>query len=1305
MEGPRERPRSAIENKAELNTHQTSHFEPSPHFEQSPCNTDIEKKGETCLLEQHEPLKKSTLEKPIDIEIDDKLNFVETTPDEISLIVTVCSLYGNEELMPRTILDTGAGRSYLIANKDIIEKLPVIRLENPWIVQFADNKKTTIYETLRAVVTVHSLDDEHSFQQETSLFVLRNEEREMKILMGRDLVKAFQIQLLGTDYATIQGCVIYEDEMSDYVTQRDDVFTMRSGTRDISIRFSLDDKDEDILFEFEDTEGEPIPLDEQDLDITLVEDVSAPRGRPLIKIPWTSSERPSTNFENCYARDKKIAKKLSDKEKQLYQAAVNQLIEGGYAVELPDTEPVKGHYIAVRPVIQEKRSSTKCRLCLDARDLNKLMRKGPQTGMTIVEALLSFRSSPEVATFDLSKAFWQVLLDREDQKYFSTVIMGRRLRFTRMVFGGNFSPSGLESSLKMILAKQNFIDQSEYGNYVDDFHVRDAASGLKLEQQVECLRAVLTDHGFPSDKLRFSHKSENANAEDPYLSYRWKTEEDVLKPKQFTNEKVEPGNIFNRRDLVSLIMSLYDPLGFRLRLQLAGRQLIRLCCEDNHHGDRSNPWKFPVSSEIQKQVNEWIAAAKETNEVEIIPRFVNCEMLYCFADASFNAWAFEVRGSDFNLLLAKGGLVKQNFTIPRAELTALHNAMLELDKLDLERLGVKKLVVLTDNEPTVHRLRNDAIDKRLKIYERNRIKMVRNKLKSLIKKLGSGNAWIQHIDGSSNLADYATRPLPLHLERPKFDSEKLLSTIWSPTAYKFDGEVKPDEREYMNNLDSLLYMTLRSTTRANRLTASTALLPEPEPPPEAEEIASNDLLPDNTLEEIPPTPPPADNSAGEESLPVIPVIPVDLNPRDALIQKLQLNQAHLEDEVKQKLQKNEDGLYVNQSRKITLTDSDPEFDSLRKQLLNDAHLPHHFGINATRYALSRYHWKGIATDVSQLVKSCDSCALLRIPRVIRSRVGEVPWSKTIETLGVGGICGIDICEMTQSGLDSYAGFLTVTCSVTKWVRCIPVRNLTAIEVCDRLSLLFNMSIYPRVIVTDNGSCFKAKTFSEFCGEHKILHLLSPSYASAYNGWIERPHQAILDQLRLLVIDHPSIPWTQLLPTAQFLINTRPYDFDDETGLCPIHLVYANSKVPTSVWEMEPIDQSVVDELKRIGLDHMMKDIPMRVQEVKEQMRLKRQSAIQKYLGIFEHKRDEIRERLKNMVKELPEGAFPIGSWVRVYRPPASKISPAYSEPRKIMGIPSQATRLVQKIDGKQTTEYIANLAPSTSLYNHAPSVL
>lgn len=103
-----------------------------------------------------------------------------------------------------------------------------------------------------------------------------------------------------------------------------------------------------------------------------------------------------------------------------------------------------------------------------------------------------------------------------------------------------------------------------------------------------------------------------------------------------------------------------------------------------------------------KRVNDWITTALITKDLESHPRYVNCETIYCFSDASFNAWAFEMRGTDFSLLFARGGLVKKGFTIPRAELTAVYFAFLDLDNLDLKRLGVKRIILLTDNEPNVH---------------------------------------------------------------------------------------------------------------------------------------------------------------------------------------------------------------------------------------------------------------------------------------------------------------------------------------------------------------------------------------------------------------------------------------------------------------------------------------------------------------------------------------------------------------------------------------------------------------------------
>ena len=85
--------------------------------------------------------------------------------------------------------------------------------------------------------------------------------------------------------------------------------------------------------------------------------------------------------------------------------------------------------------------------------------------------------------------------------------------------------------------------------------------------------------------------------------------------------------------------------------------------------------------------------------------------------------------------------------------------------------------------------------------------------------------------------------------------------------------------------------------------------------------------------------------------------------------------------------------------------------------------------------------------------------------------------------------------------------------------------------------------------------------------------------------------------------------------------------------------------------------------------------------------------------------NSIRTRLKDKVGEKLSREFPVGAWVRVYRPPSSKVAVAFSEPRKIVEITSEATRLVEKADGKRNIEYIANLNPYSHVHDiAAPSV-
>jgi hypothetical protein len=295
-------------------------------------------------------------------------------------------------------------------------------------------------------------------------------------------------------------------------------------------------------------------------------------------------------------------------------------------------------------------------------------------------------------------------------------------------------------------------------------------------------------------------------------------------------------------------------------------------------------------------------------------------------------------------------------------------------------------------------------------------------------------------------------------------------------------------------------------------------------------------------------------------------------------------------------------------------------------------------------------------------------------------------------MGIGGIVGIDICEMRE--LDRKVGILTVTCSLSKYIRAEPIETLSAAEVCHTLRVMFEKSLFPRVVITDGGSCFKARLFTEFCRQNSVRHLMSPHYASAYNGWHERSHKSLLEQLRLLQVEHPNLGWPDLLSTAQYLVNSRPYSSSDDTGLSPMHLVFGNSKtISRSIWDLEELDPEIESELKTMGLSHLLRDIPEKYAKVTEELRNQRLSAVTKYMAMFEENRDRIRESLKKNLRNRPELEFPVGSWVRVYRPPSSKVAAQFSEPRMVIERTSDATRLVEKIDGKKSLEYVANLAP------------
>ncbi|EER20112.1 hypothetical protein Pmar_PMAR019393, partial [Perkinsus marinus ATCC 50983] len=137
----------------------------------------------------------------------------------------------------------------------------------------------------------------------------------------------------------------------------------------------------------------------------------------------------------------------------MFRTQVDQLVQQGFAEELPkdlpryppdESDPAlqDRHYISLVPVYSATRH-TKCRLCLDARTCNTYTRPGWHNPQALLQAFVGWRAYVWVGLFDLSKAFWRINIVPQDRKWTCCVADSRRLRFTALPFGFNFSPCTL----------------------------------------------------------------------------------------------------------------------------------------------------------------------------------------------------------------------------------------------------------------------------------------------------------------------------------------------------------------------------------------------------------------------------------------------------------------------------------------------------------------------------------------------------------------------------------------------------------------------------------------------------------------------------------------------------------------------------------------------------------------------------------------------------------------------------------------------------------------------------------------------
>ncbi|XP_041858777.1 uncharacterized protein LOC121651002 [Melanotaenia boesemani] len=261
---------------------------------------------------------------------------------------------------------------------------------------------------------------------------------------------------------------------------------------------------------------------------------------------------------------------------------------------------------------------------------------------------------------------------------------------------------------------------------------------------------------------------------DRALGLQWCTETDSFKFKLKIKEKPT-----TKRGMLSIISSVYDPLGFLAPLILPAKLLLQELCRIKC------AWDDPIPPAFQEKWNRWLADLKTLSEIQVSrcikPKgFGNvvCAQLHHFSDASENGYGTATyirmenisKGVHVSFLFGKARVAPlKPITIPRLELTAAVVAIRVDKMLQKElQLPLKESYFWTDSTSVLKYIQNE--DRRFKTFVANRITTIRD---------GSKVTQWRYIPSCSNPADVASRGIKADglwkqrwLESPAF--------LWEP---------------------------------------------------------------------------------------------------------------------------------------------------------------------------------------------------------------------------------------------------------------------------------------------------------------------------------------------------------------------------------------------------------------------------------------------------------------------------------------------------------------------------------------------
>ena len=520
----------------------------------------------------------------------------------------------------------------------------------------------------------------------------------------------------------------------------------------------------------------------------------------------------------------------SDAEKISLRAAHAQLVDQGFITPLTALAPAYQqiirdaefrHFMIWRGQGKEDSPSTPCRIIVDPTmsGLNLCLPKGENRLGRINEIIIRTRISKYLWATDISKMYNQLALRPTSYPY-QLLLYTQSLdpsedpeTWVMVTAWYGMVPTGNQAgeAIAMLLeqSKEQYPLASHpltHCRYVDD--VTSGADTLtSREAQIEQVRGVLAKGGF---KLKFIVRSgekpcDKASQDGKtlkLLGYKYTPELDTYAPgfteinpnrrvrgvKKSNNVDVSsPDSALSmlkqvritRKICMSLLAEFFDPVGIFEPLKLQYKIALSTL--------NSYDYKETLPDDCQQEWRERLSQLSLLPSISVPRLAIPSEIsgnapirLICLSDAGEKAGGAAIYAGaqlgdgsfSCQLLTARSKLLKA--TIPRNELTAVM-LMAELAFVAKRAIGhrVAEVIYLTDSTIALSWCQNTSLKLRMFVY--NRVESIRR----LIQWTGdSEEIPLYHIQGTRNLADLVTKPLPLTFESVDGGSEWQNGSPW-----------------------------------------------------------------------------------------------------------------------------------------------------------------------------------------------------------------------------------------------------------------------------------------------------------------------------------------------------------------------------------------------------------------------------------------------------------------------------------------------------------------------------------------------